>query len=84
MFELDAGHRHGAVFQALRVRVGRDRGLENSHVILRLISIAAGFTAAFSSRAEVRKEEQVLFILLLSSFNLFYAPISLRLTKRQG
>ena len=34
--ELDAGHRHGAILQAFCVRVGRDRGLENRHVILLL------------------------------------------------
>ena len=35
MLELDAGHRHGAIFQAFRMRVVRERGLENGHVILR-------------------------------------------------
>ena len=34
VLELDTGHRHGAILQAFGVRIGRDRGLENSHVLL--------------------------------------------------
>src|SRR6266508_1044444 len=39
MLELNAGHRYGAILQAFRVRVSRDRCFENDHVILQRASM---------------------------------------------